>query len=157
MGVETAIALGALSAGMGFVQAQEANRARRQQNEAVRQASEAEQANARIAAEERREQIAVEQARFLGTVRASSAARSASSASLETAGIAQSQESVSDVNTQLMMDILGISSRAEAQKNRQRTNPLFSGFSSGLSGFTTGLSISSSFDNNSSPTTIEEV
>lgn len=145
------IGLTALMATGGFMEAREANRARRRQNESVRQAAAAEQANAKIAASERREQAAVEQARFLGTLRASSAARSASSTALATAGIAQSQESVSDINTQLMMDMLGIGSRAEAQMDRRRTSPLFAGIQTGIGGFTTGLSIASSFPGSNEP------
>lgn len=145
-GAELAIAgvLAAASAGLSYSQARETNRARRQQNRAVEQAAKAEQATAKMAAAERRETVARQQAQFLGTVRASSAARSASSTSLQISGISQGQEAVADINTQLMFDILGISSRGEAQKDRNRTNPFLAGAQGGLSGFSTGLSIGTS-------------
>lgn len=138
--------LGALSAGTSFTQAQQANRARRQQNEAARQAAEAEQSFAEIEASERREEVALEQQRFLGTVRASSAARGASAASLEIAGISQAQESITDINTQLMMNLIGSESKAQAQMNRNRTSPLLAGLGGGISGVSTGLSISTQLE-----------
>jgi hypothetical protein len=141
--VTSGLILGGITAGLGFADAQQQNKARRQQNAAQLRAAETEKAAQRVAAEERREEIAIEQARFLGTVRASSAARSASSTSLQVAGIAQSEEAVTDVNTQLMMDLISRDSLAQAQMDRRQTNPLFSGVSSGLSGFSTGLSVGS--------------
>jgi hypothetical protein len=155
MGLEASIGLAALSAVGGFLEAQQANQARRRQNAAVENASKAEQANAKIAANERREQVAREQQQYLGTVRSSSAARGASSTALTTGAAAQGSEAVSDINTQLMMDLLGISSRGEAQKDRRRTNAFLAGFNSGLSGFSTGLGLTSSLNNlgNSTPPT----
>lgn len=131
----------AASAGLAYSQAQQANRARRRQNEAIQQAVAAERATAQASAAERREKVARQQAQYIGTVRASSAARSASGTSLRLAGYAQGAESVSDINTQLMYDILGITSTGEARKDRNTNNAFASGFQGGLSGFSTGLSI----------------
>jgi len=152
MGIEIGLGLtlAAIGGALSYSQARSANRARQQQNKAIAEAARVEKETARIAAAERREEVALQQARYLGTVRASSAARSASSLALEVSGAAQGAESVTDINTQLWMDILGIQSRAEAQKNRNKENPFLSGLQGGISGFATGLSIGNSLPSSTS-------
>lgn len=130
----TALILGGATAGTSVLQAE-------QQNRAVQRAAEAEQAQQDAAAQERKQQVARELQLVEGSIRASSAGRGvAGSASVEALSLSTFESALlqqENVELNRLFSRQAIESRSSAQT----TNPLLAG----ISGFTTGAQLSSSF------------
>lgn len=108
-----------------------------QQNRNFRKAAESEREAAKIAAEERKASVARESQLFQGSVRASSAARSASGLNLAISGLAAGERTDTNIDTQLRNNIASINTRARTQT----VNPSSLAFESGLSGLTATLGL----------------
>lgn len=146
MGAEVfAVALGGLSGGLSFAQAEE-------NNKAAKRAADQQKAANRVAANRQDENLAREWAQLEGSLRATSAARGAAgSASAQAlsqfAGFAATSQSGA-VATNLRLANQQADQRAAAAYQ----NPLMAGLQGTLQGFLLGTQLSSFFPSNPVPT-----
>lgn len=134
-----AVGLGAAQGGLSLVQAN-------QQNRAAERAADVQKEQNRIAAEQRKRQLAAELQEFQGSLRTTSAARgtagAASSSAIGLSAINTANVGKANINLQQLFG----NASADSQAAARYQSPLASGFGGALSGFSTGLSLGNSLD-----------